>query len=73
MPKMKGLCVILCNTVFKSPQRKSKFTFFYYWPAMIQKQFPCILPVASVKGLLSSCCLYNVHEKTLTEGECELN
>ena len=29
--------------------------------------------IASTKSLLSSCDLYNVHEKSLTERECELN
>ena len=37
------------------------------------QQFPCILRVAPTKRLLSSCALYDVHEKSLIEGECELN
>ena len=37
------------------------------------QQFPCILCIASTRSLLSSCGLYNVHEKSLIEGECELN
>ena len=37
------------------------------------QQFPCILCIASPTGLLSSCGLYNVHEKSLIEGESELN
>lgn len=36
-------------------------------------QFPCMLCVASIKSFLSSCGLYNVLEKPLTEGECELS
>ena len=36
------------------------------------QQFPCIL-IASTKSLLSSRDLYNVHEKSLIEGECESN
>ena len=35
--------------------------------------FHCILRIASTKSLLGSCCLYNVEEKSLIEGECELN
>ena len=37
------------------------------------QQFPCIPRIASTKSLLSSCALYNVHEKSLTEEECELS
>ena len=38
-----------------------------------REQFPCILHIASTKRLLSSCALYNVHEKLLIEREYELN
>ena len=34
-----------------------------------RQQFPCILCVAPAKRLLSSCALYNVHDKPLIEGE----
>ena len=36
------------------------------------QQFPCIQRVGPTKRLLKSCALYNVHEKSLIEGECEL-
>ena len=36
------------------------------------QQFPCILRVASTKRL-KSFALYNVHEKSLIEGEFEFN
>ena len=32
----------------------------------------CILRIASTKNFFSSCGLYNVHEKSLIERECEL-
>ena len=37
------------------------------------QQFPCILCITSTKRLVSCCELYNVHEKSLLERECELN
>ena len=37
------------------------------------QQFPCILCIVSTKSLFSSRGLYNVHEKSLLKGECELN
>ena len=37
------------------------------------QQFPCILCIASPKSLLRSCGFYNLHEKSLIEGESELN
>ena len=45
---------------------------FYTGLQRYGQQFPCILHVASTKRL-KSCALYNVHEKSLIEGECELN
>ena len=38
-----------------------------------RQQFPCILRIASTKSSPSSRGLYNEHDKSQIEGECELN
>ena len=58
------------NSSVNSKQRSFNGSVWCIWYG---QQFPCIFRIAYTKTLLSSHGLYNVHEMSLTEGECELN